>query len=143
MNTRMHSPSAYARDRLFSAECSMARLSFRQADVPAVRRFAIVFGARCGMSADRLADFVLAVSEAAACTVSHGPCTATLRLCTTGARVICESRGDSMLFGHGPRAVGQGGADALRRRLLRRVCDHASIEAGPHGVTVRFSMTVT
>jgi hypothetical protein len=143
MNTRMHGPSADQRDRMFSAECSMARLAFRRGDVPAVRRFAVVFGARSGMPAHRLADFVLVVSEAAACTISHGPCTASMRLWTTGARVIGEARGDGMLLGQKPRAFEQGDADALRRRLLRRLCDHASVEAGPYGVTVRFSMSAT
>jgi hypothetical protein len=143
VNTRAHDPSADQRDRLFSAECSMARLAFRRADVPAVRRFATVFGARSGMPAGRLADLALVVSEAAACTVSQGPCTASLRLWTTGARLIGETRGDGLLLGHRPRAVEQGDADALRRRILRRLCDHASVEAGPYGVTVRFSMSVT
>jgi hypothetical protein len=40
----------------------------------------------------------------------------------------------------GPRPAGE--AEALRRWLLRRLCDHVSIRTGPHGVTVFLSMTV-
>ncbi len=129
-------------EHLLSAEYSLARLAFRRADLPAVRRFATAFATRAGMGGIRLADFVLAVNEAAACAVSHGPCTARLRLWTMGARVFCEIRGDGMLLEHGPRLAGQAGAEALRRHLLRRICDHARVEAEPYGVTVRFSITV-
>jgi hypothetical protein len=128
---------------LFSAERSLARLTFRRADLPAVRRFTAAFAARAGIArSSRLTDLVLAVNEGAACAVSHGPCTAMLRLWTTGTRVFCEIRGDGMLLGYGPRAAVQGDAEALRRRVLQQICDHAQVDAGPHGVTVRFSITV-
>lgn len=127
---------------LLSAEFSLARLTFKRADLPVVRRFATAFATRAGMAGTRLGDFVLAVSEAAACAVSHGPCTARMRLWTTGARVHGEIRGDGMLLGHGPRAVEQGDAEALRRHVLQQICDHARVETGPYGVTVRFSITV-
>lgn len=143
MNTRMRNPNPGQGESLLSAEYSLARLTFRRADIPTVRRFATTFGARAGMETAALADFVLAVSEAAACAVSHGPCTARLRLWKAGTRVFGEIRGDGMLLGHGPRAVEQGDAEALRRRLLQRVCDHARVESGPYGVTVRFSITAT
>jgi len=141
-NTRMRGPDTDHGQRLFSAQCSVAKLSFRRTDVPAVRRFAAEFGARTGMGTARLADFVLAVSEAAACAVSHGPCTARLRLWAAGARVFGEVCSDGMLLGDGPRAVEQGDAAALRRRLLQRICDHARVEAGPYGVTARFSFSI-
>ncbi len=129
-------------EHLLSAEFSLARLAFRRADLPVVRRFAAAFATPAGMGGIRLADLVLAVSEAAACAVSHGPCTARLRMWTMGTRVFCEVRGDGMLLGHDPRATGQGDAEALRRHLLHRICDHARVQAGPSGVTVRFSMTI-
>jgi hypothetical protein len=128
--------------QLLSAMCTLGKLTFRRADVPAVRHFAKAFGVRAGMAPGRLADFVLAVSEAAACAVCHGPCTARMRLWTTGARVFCEVSSDGMLLGHGPRAVEQGDADLVRRRILRQICDYVSIESGSYGITVAFSMTV-
>jgi hypothetical protein len=100
------------------------------------------FGTRAGMGAARLSDFVLAVSEAAACAVTRGPCTAKLRLWASGPRVFCETYGD----GHSDRASGGPGrpdeAEALRRRLLRQLCDYACVESGPDGVTVLASIGV-
>lgn len=141
MDTRMRDWSSSSGQVLLSAR-SLAEKTFRQADIPAVRHFATMFGARTGIGTVRLADFVLAVSEAAACATCHGPCTARLRLWTTGSRALCEIRGDGMLSGPGPGGVQQGDAEALRRWLLRQVCDHVSLKSGPHGVTVRFSMAI-
>jgi hypothetical protein len=130
-------------EQLRSAMCSLARLSFRRQDIPAVRRFAAQFGIRAGIRGGQsAADFVLAVSESAACVLSQSPGTARLRLWSTGARVHCEVRGEGMPPVHGPGGAEQGDADALRRGLLRRICDHVSFESGPHGMTVRFSVTV-
>lgn len=134
----------YARNDQQLPSPPLARLTFRRADLPVVRRFATEFAARAGIGTRAtLHDFVLAVSEAAACAVSHGPCTARLQLWMMGARVFCEIHADGMLVGHGPRAAEQGDAEALRRYLLRRICDHARVDAGPDGVTVRFLLTVT
>jgi len=141
-DTRIRDASPASEERLRATECSVAKLRFRRPDVPAVRHFARAFGVGVGMRSSRLSDFALAASEAAACAVSHGPCAARMRLWTTGPRVCCEIRSDGILLGHGPHAVEQGDADAMRRRLLERICDHASVESGPYGITVSFSMTV-
>jgi hypothetical protein len=114
--------------------------TFRQGDIPSLRRCAVEFGIRAGMRSVRLSDFVLAVSEAAACTVAGGPCTARLRLWTTGPRVFCEAHGDSLSH-RGPSRHDE--ADTLRRRLLHRLCDYASVQAGPDGVTVLASIAVS
>jgi hypothetical protein len=94
------------------------------------------------MGMAKLSDFVQAVSEAAACAVAQGPCTARLRLWTTENRAFCEVRGDGMLLADGPRGARLGDAERLRRWLLRRLCDHVSVESGPQGVRVLLSMTV-
>ena len=83
---------------------------------------------------------MLAVSEAAACTVAGGPCTARLRLWTTGPRVFCEARGDSLSH-RGPSRHDE--AETLRRRLLHRLCDYACVQAGPDGVTVLAALAVS
>ena len=121
---------------------TMVEQTFRHADIPAVRRAAAAFGARAGMGMARLSDFVQAVSEAAACAVAQGPCTARLRLWTTENRAFCEVSGDGMLIADGPRGAIQGDAERLRRWLLHRLCDHVSMESGPQGVRVLLSMTV-
>ena len=121
----------------------LAEQTFRQSDLPAIRRFAAEFGARAGVDAGRHTDFVLAVSEAAACALAYGPRSARLRLWTAGTRAFGEIYADEMLPRQGPRGVRQDGAETLRRWLLRQLCDDVSVEPGPHGATVRFSVMLT
>jgi len=121
----------------------LAERTFLQSDLPAIRRFAAAFGAGAGIKAGRRADFVLAVSEAAACALAYGPCSARLRLWTVGKRALGEIDADETLLRQGPPGVRQDGAETLRRWLLRQLCDDVSVEPGPHGVTVRFSVVFT
>jgi len=121
----------------------LAERTFLQSDLPAIRRFAAAFGAGAGIKAGRHADFVLAVSEAAACALSYGPCSTRLRLWTGGTHAFGEIYADEMMLRQGPLGVRQDGAETLRRWLLRQLCDDVSVEPGPHGVTVRFSVVLT
>jgi hypothetical protein len=121
----------------------LAERAFRRGDVPAVRRFTRAFGVRAGIGSARLADFVLAVSEAAACATAAGPCTARVRLWVTGTRAFCEVHGDGMLLRRAPRVSRTGEEEALRRWVLSRISDHVSVASGPDGVRVLLSMTVT
>ena len=121
----------------------LAEQTFRQSDLPAIRRFAAEFGARAGVDAGRHTDFVLAVSEAAACALSYGPCSTRLRLWTGGTHAFGEIYADEMMLRQGPLGVRQDGAETLRRWLLRQLCDDVSVEPGPHAVTVRFSVLLT
>jgi hypothetical protein len=121
---------------------SPSERTFRHADVASVRRFAGEFANRTGIGAQQLADFVLAVNEAAACAVAAGSSTARLRLWTAGARAFCAVSGDSMPH-QGPGGGRQADVEALRRWLLRQLCDYVSVQSGPDGVTVLLSMTVT
>ena len=129
--------------RLPLPDTRLAQQTFRQSDLPAIRRFAAEFGARAGIEAGRHADFVLAVSEAAACVLAYGPCSDRLRLWTAGTRALGEVYADEMLLRQGPRGGRQDSAETLRRWLLRQLCDDVSVEPGPHGVTVRFSVVLT
>jgi hypothetical protein len=146
----------------------LAERKFRQDDVPAVRRFAEAFGARAGFGPARLADFVLAASEAAACASAWGPCITRVRLWVTGRRAFCEVRADAMLLhraapgtiwhgaacvhGTGRHGTGKHGTArpdglsgeeaALRRWVLRQLADYVSVAAGPDGAWVLLSMSV-
>ncbi|MGH3210075.1 MAG: hypothetical protein ACRDNO_20195 [Trebonia sp.] len=123
---------------------SPAEQTFRQGDVPAVRRFTRAFGARVGIGPARLADFVLAVSEAAACVTAVGPCVTRVRLWVAGSRAFCEVRGNGMLLrrsARGARLVTRPGEEeALRRWVLRQFSDHVSVAPGPDGMRVLLSM---
>jgi hypothetical protein len=142
MNTRMRGPNAGSGRPVLPVARALAEQTFRLADIPAVRRAAAAFGGRAGMSMAKLSDFVQAVSEAAACAVAQGPCTARLRLWTTENRAFCEVCGDGTLQADGPQGARQGDAERLRRWLLQRLCDHVSVESGPQGVRVLLSIAI-
>jgi hypothetical protein len=145
MNTQMRGGQTSESRLPLSDIRELAERAFAQGDVPAVRRFTRAFGARAGIGAGRLADFVLAVSEAAACVTAVGPCIARVRLWMVGTRAFCEVRGDGMLLGRarGLRPVGGAGEEeALRRWVLRQLSDHVSVASGPDGVHVLLSMQV-
>jgi hypothetical protein len=126
-----------------SASHRLAERAFRRGDIPAVRRFARAFGTRTGIGSARLADFVLAVSEAAACaTAAAGPCTARVRLWVTGTRAFCEVRGDGLLLRRVAHVTQPGEEETLRRWVLSRISDHVSVASGPDGAWVLLSMTV-
>jgi hypothetical protein len=126
---------------------------FRRGEVPAVRRFAEAFGARAGIGPARLPDFVLAVNEAAACATAWRPGTARVRLWASGSRAFCEVRGDARVLRRTAPATARRGVprpdglcgeeDALRRRVLKQVCDYVSVASGQDGVQVLLSMSVS
>ena len=145
MNTRMRRWQASDGRASLNAPRWLAQRAFRQGDIPGVRLFARAFCARAGIGSARLADFVLAVSESAACVTAVGPCTARVRLWMTGPRAFCEVRGDGMLrqTARGTRPPSLAGEDeVLRRLLLWRLSDHVSLASGDDGVRVLLSMTV-
>jgi hypothetical protein len=96
MDTRMRGWRASGGRLPLIEPCWLAERTFRQDDLPAVRRFAKAFGAGAGLGSARLTDWVLAASEAAACATAWGPCITRVRLWMTGRHVFCEVRGDVM-----------------------------------------------
>ena len=142
MNTRMRGPNASRGPWVLPVARELTEQTFRQRDIPGLRRVAAAFGTRAGMGTGKLQDFVQAVSEAAACAVAQGPCTARVRLWTMGSRAFCEMSGDGTLRADGPLGGPQRDEERLRRWLLPRLCDHASVMSGPQGVTVLLSMKI-
>jgi hypothetical protein len=142
MNTWMRRWRASDTQLSLGVARSLVERTFRRGDVPSVRRSAVEFGSRAGIGTAQLADWALAVSEAASCAVAWGPCTARLRLWTAGARAFCAVSGDSRPV-PGPGGVRPGDVDTLRRWLLHQLCDYVSVESGPDGVSVLLSMSVT
>jgi hypothetical protein len=146
MNTQMRgSQTGHGRLPL-STQHWLTERAFRQGDVPAVRQFTQAFGARAGIAAARLADFVLAVSEATACTAAVGPCTPRVRLWLSGPRAFCEVRGNGMLLrrsARGTQTYGRyGEVEAMRRSVLKQLSDYVCVASGPDGMRVLLSMRV-
>jgi serine/threonine-protein kinase RsbW len=142
MGTKTRGNGNAGNGRVLSAARSVEERTFDRVDLPQLRRLAAGFGARAGMCATCTDDFVLAVSEAAASAISHGPHPACLRLWAVGKRVFCEIRGGAMVREHGLTAIRQGDVETLRLWVLEQVCDDVAVATGPDGVTVRFSMAV-
>jgi serine/threonine-protein kinase RsbW len=142
MGTKMRGNGNAGNGRVLSAARSVEERTFDRADLPQLRRLAAGFGAGAGMCATRADDFVLAVNEASASAISHGPYPAWLRLWAVGKRVFCEIRGEAMVLEQGLAAIRQGDAETLRLWVLEQVCDDVAVTTGPDGVTVRFSMAV-
>jgi hypothetical protein len=146
MNTQMRgSQTGHGRLPL-STQHRLTERAFRQGDVPAVRRFAQAFGARTGIAAARLADFVLAVSEATACATVVGPCTPRVRLWLSGPRAFCEVRGNGMLLRRSARGIQPygryGEVEAMRRSVLKQLSDYVCVASSPDGTRVLLSMRV-
>ncbi|TVZ00689.1 hypothetical protein EAS64_35595 [Trebonia kvetii] len=119
----------------------IAERKFRRGDAPEVRRFAQAFGWRASLRGGQLPDFVLAVNEAAASVTARRPGTARVRLWSAGTRVYCEVHGDAII----KRDIGggrHGEVEALRRYVLRRVCDYFRVASGPDDTRVLLTMAV-
>jgi hypothetical protein len=123
----------------------VAERSFRHGDIPAARQFARAFWVRARLSPARLADFVLAVSEATAAATGWGPGAARLRLWVTGTRAFCEVRGDRMPTRQASygKTFRQGETEMLRRCVLQQLADYVSVASGPDGAWVLLSMTAS
>ena len=146
MNTKMRGSQTSDGRLPLGTQDWLTERAFRQGDAPAVRRFTQAFGARAGIAAARLADFVLAVSEATSCTTAVGPCTARVRLWLSGPRAFCEVRGNGMLLRRSDRGAPPDGRygeeEAMRRWVLKQLSDYVCVASGRDGVRVLLSMRV-
>jgi anti-sigma regulatory factor (Ser/Thr protein kinase) len=117
-------------------------LAFGLADLHAVRLLVGRHATQAGLAADRVGDLVLAVHEAAANTVEHGPGAGTLRVWAGDGEVTCEvhDRGqlDSPYLGLLPPVP-----TAPRGRglwLIRQLPDRTRLWTDESGTTVRMTV---
>jgi anti-sigma regulatory factor (Ser/Thr protein kinase) len=103
-----------------------------------VRALARSYGERAGLSTDRCADLVLAVSEIAANTLAHTDEGGTAHIWTSGHEIVCQvhdgGRITDPMAGRKrppPDAPGQG------LWVVNHVCDLVETRSGPAGTTTR------
>lgn len=113
-------------------------------DLAGVRELTRSQSARAGIGAERTADLVLAVNEAAANTLSHTGAGGTLRIWRSDGHLVCEVRDggafDDLLAGRRRPSV-----NAERGRglwLMHQLCDLVELRTGETGTTVRLHMAL-
>ncbi|MFJ7272409.1 anti-sigma factor RsbA family regulatory protein [Streptomyces sp. NPDC099050] len=123
------------------------RFAYAQGGLAEVREYAAAWARGTALSAARRGDLVLAVSEAAANSLSHGGGKGTLRLWTTvgpGAGVVAEIHdagrlADPLAGRRRPSLASANGGRGLW--MIHQLCDLVEVRALPEGFTLRLHMT--
>jgi anti-sigma regulatory factor (Ser/Thr protein kinase) len=115
------------------------REEFGAADVRRVRQLVAALAARAGLSDDRAADLMLAVSEIVANSASHGGGSGTFAVWVSGGTVVCEVRDsgriEQPLVGRQRPSADQPSGRGLW--LANQLCDLVQIRVDVHGSIVR------
>ena len=123
---------------------------FDDTNLFALRSAVAAHGTQLGLSADRVADLVLAAQELAANAIRHGGVAAAapgrLRLWREDSRVVCEvtDGGPGMADpdGAGLRRAAIGASTGRGLWIVRQIADGFSIGSGPDGVRVTVAFGV-
>jgi anti-sigma regulatory factor (Ser/Thr protein kinase) len=110
-----------------------------------VRVLAETQARRAGLAEDRIADFVIAVSEIAANTVRHARTQGSIDIWVDAGEIICEMRdggviADSASAGRQPPAADASGGHGLW--LVYQICDKVELRSGTGGTTIRLHMSL-
>jgi anti-sigma regulatory factor (Ser/Thr protein kinase) len=112
-----------------------------ETDLAPVRRLVERHARSTSLSADRVADLVLAASEVAANTLDHTSSGGTLQIWRDRDEIVCQIRDQGWITDplagrvrHGPDGRGHG------LYLVNQVCDLVEIRTGPAGTTIRMHM---
>ena len=109
-------------------------------ELPVVRRFAVAWGAKLGLSGVRLDDLALAVAELTTNSVVHGGGSGSLRIWAEDSQLVCEVRDHGQLndplAGRRPATRDQRGGRGLL--LVHTVADLVRIHTDPDGTAIRF-----
>ena len=132
MRKPLSKPPAYAEELVY------------RADLATVREFITTRARRAGLSARRISDLVIAISELAANTLAHTSGPGTLLVWTTDENIICQVHDGGRLSdpdpgGARPEPDALGGGRGLW--VVRQICDRVEIWAGEDGTTIRTYMS--
>jgi anti-sigma regulatory factor (Ser/Thr protein kinase) len=136
--------AARAFERSLPAPPAGAEVIGYRTDLRPMRRLVEAHAWRCGMSADRTANLVLAASELAANTLRHTGGGGTLRVWHTRSEVVCQVEDDGWitdpLAGRRRRPPAEPGHGLW---LVNQVCDLVELRSGPGGTTIRLHMRLS
>ena len=109
-------------------------------DLRAVREAVADYAEQAGLTGERLADLIIAVSEVAANTTRHTSAGGTLHMWHTRSEVICETSDQGQiadpLVGR-RRSPGSGG---LGLWVVHQLCDLVELRTGRRGTRIRMHM---
>ncbi len=118
-------------------------MTFRSADLDAVRTFVSGLAAATGFDTGRTGDLILAVNELATNSLRHGGGRGVLRMWQVEGAMICEVRdegriGDPLVGRRHPSPDGEGGFGLW---LVNHLCDLVQVRSFPTGSVVRVHMS--
>jgi len=117
-------------------------IAFDSSGLANVRAEARVQAREAGLDAEKISDFVLAVSEIATNSVRHATGTGVARFWIEDAAVVCEvgdeGQIDLPLLGRQRPAPDAGGGYGVW--LVNQLCDLVQVRTSPYGNTVRMHM---
>lgn len=125
---------------LLAPLASVTSLSYKD-ELRPVRTHAAARARAAGLTPDRTADLVLAVSEVAANTLSHTSGSGLLRTWVTRDEIICEISDSGHVtdpLAGRQRPPGRTGGQGLW--VVNQVCDLVELRSGQDGTTVRMHM---
>jgi anti-sigma regulatory factor (Ser/Thr protein kinase) len=123
----------------------VATLVYGYEDLHAVRSLVREHAERWGVRRQRIADLVLAVSEAASNTVRHAGGRGTLALWADPGAVVCQFADDGLIADPlaGRRRPPQQDEGGRGLWMIHQLCDLVQVRTGAHGTTVRVHMRRT
>ena len=128
----------------FEGELSEPRPPVEQLDIgivpmPDIRRQVAASAADAGLDPDRVADLVLAVTEAATNTIRHAGDAGVLRIWHDAGRVVCEVRDRGRIRDPlaGRLPVSEDRPDGRGLWLINQLCDFVQIRSSDDGSVVR------
>ena len=97
-----------------------------------------------GLAADRVTDFVIAVSELAANTVRHAHSPGSMEIWCDAGEVICEIRDSGVITdpmaGRQPPPADANGGHGLW--LVHQICDKVELQSNSDGTIIRLHMSL-
>jgi anti-sigma regulatory factor (Ser/Thr protein kinase) len=111
-------------------------------DLAKVRQFVRDQGAHTGLSANRVADLVIAVSELAANTLRHTHGYGTLHIWSSPGEVVCQVRDGGHIADPLTGSIRPSSEAAHGHGLwvVRQLCDSLDISSDAGGTTIRLHM---